>query len=78
MFRFVLVFFVLLLLAVLVPRYDLYERESVWSEKYVLRHKGYWTVNSCRQDGKKLENEWRCETTNTWDGLWGHQNEYTH
>jgi hypothetical protein len=74
--KILLVLFILFLVVILVPRYDLYEQESIWSDKYVLREKGYWSLKACQRAAAHRDNAASCHSRTTWDDLWGHQNVY--
>jgi hypothetical protein len=56
-----------------IPRYDLYERDGSWSERYVLRQQGFWLEKNCQQAARQFDDPYRCYPTNTWHSLWGAQ-----
>ena len=55
------------------PRYNLYEQDGSWSDRYVLRAQGFWQKKTCEQAGRQLDDPFRCHSTNTWQSLWGVQ-----
>ena len=60
------------LLVLLWPRYNLYEKDG-WSERYLLRQKGFWSQGACEQAGRQLDDQYLCRKTSTWQGFWGKQ-----
>lgn len=68
-----LVLLVVCALYLFIPRYNLYERDGNWSDRYVLREQGFWQKKTCEQTGRQLDDPYRCYSTSTWQSLWGAQ-----
>jgi hypothetical protein len=66
-----MVFVLIIAVVLFMPRYNLYEKESTWSDRYVLRENGFWLHNNCKKAGLKFDNPYRCLETSTWRAIWG-------
>jgi len=78
MFKITVAFLLIAAVYLFWPRFDLYERDGSWSERFVLREQGFWRFENCQNAGRHFDNPYKCYKTTTWQGLWGRQLEIKH
>ena len=61
-----------------IPRYDLYEKESSFSDNYTLRESGFWSKEECENAGRNTyQGYYKCTETNAYENMMGKGADYS-
>lgn len=80
--KFLLLAFVLLIVYLFYPTYDLYVKENPFAEHYVLEKQGFYSQSRCREHVRGLATsaldvpEHRCRKTSKWGRMYSSYTRY--
>lgn len=80
--KFLLLAFVLLIVYLFYPTYDLYIRENPFAEKYTLEKQGFYSKSACAEYARSLAGSaldipaYRCRKTSKWGQMYYNYTKY--